>query len=70
MKKWLVRRYVLEEFEREAGTRAEALALVAKDGDPFLVTVTRETCVSRDWYNEHKAPAIWQYGDRDAEAEG
>lgn len=42
VKRWRVVRYVREEFEIEAASRAEALANV---DDPHTVVVTHETCV-------------------------
>ena len=39
---WMIKRWVLEEYEEEAETRKQALA---KCDDPFRVTVTKTTCV-------------------------
>lgn len=62
MKLWLVKRFIVEEFEVEAETRREAFnKLEDSGGSPFAVTVTRETCVSRDWYNEHKNAVVKKY---------
>jgi len=62
MKKWLVKRYVLEERFVEAKTRKEALAK-ADDVEFYTSMVERETCVSRDWYNEHKDMCLREYGN-------
>ena len=45
MQRWKIKRWVLEEYEEYADTRAEALEMC---DDPAGVTITKETCVKED----------------------
>jgi hypothetical protein len=42
-KTWLIKRYVLEEYEVEAVNRKEALYKIGMKGDPGRVTILKET---------------------------